>query len=258
MPLVRRAATRMFGRFAAHKVHPDEAVAIGAAVQAGLKSRDAALKEVVVTDVCPYSLGTESLKDRSDGVHRDLVFVPIIERNTIIPASRISHFTTASDDQTKVVMRIFQGESLRPADNILLGSLSIPVPPAPARAIGLDVRFTYDINGLLQVEVHVPKTGERRELTIVDDESLTPAQIEQQKGNLAGLKQHPRDNDANRHALARAERCFESMLGDRRDRVGRLISQFEAALDTQDPRATEHARRDLNEQLDTLEGETWL
>ncbi|HEY8616743.1 MAG TPA: molecular chaperone HscC [Phenylobacterium sp.] len=109
MPLVRRTATRMFGRFPAHAVHPDEAVAMGAAVQAGLKARDAALKEVVLTDVCPYSLGTESVERGPTGAFREPVFVPIIERNTIIPASRVSSFVNAQDNQRQVDLRIFQG-----------------------------------------------------------------------------------------------------------------------------------------------------
>ncbi|HEY8616742.1 MAG TPA: Hsp70 family protein [Phenylobacterium sp.] len=134
----------------------------------------------------------------------------------------------------------------------------MPVPPGRAGEVQLDVRFTYDVNGLLQVEVHVPRTGERREITIVDDDTLTAEQIEKQKAALAALKQHPRDDDANRHALARAERCYETFLGDRRDYVARLISEFEAVLETQDPRAAEHARKALNERLDALEGETWL
>jgi molecular chaperone HscC len=208
MPVVRRAVTRMFGRFPATTVNPDEAVAVGAAIQAALKSRDAALKEVVLTDVCPYTLGVETSHRQPDGSRRHGLFAPIIERNTVVPTSRSHVFSTADDNQLKVTFRIFQGESRLVADNILLGEVTIPVPRAPAGEIGIDCRFSYDINGLLEVDLHVPKTGERRDLVIVDDEDISPEELEHRRAALAQLKQHPREADANRAAMARAERCF--------------------------------------------------
>jgi len=88
MPLIRRAVTRMFGRFPSASVNPDEAVAYGAAVQAALMTRNAALNEVVMTDVCPYSLGVDTAEGQAGGPLVSGVFAPIIERNTTIPASR--------------------------------------------------------------------------------------------------------------------------------------------------------------------------
>jgi molecular chaperone HscC len=258
MPLVRRAVTRMFGRFPSYAVHPDEAVAIGAAVQAGLKARDVALKEVVMTDVCPYSLGIEAGERGPNGQARTGIFSPIIERNTIIPASRVETYWTLAPNQRRVEVDIYQGESRHVADNVLLGKLAVDIPPAPAGDVSVEVRFTYDINGLLEVDVHVPRTGERRDLLILGDEAMTPAQVVQRREVLAALKQHPRDSDANRHALARAGRCYEAFLGDVRDHVGHLISAFESELDRQDPRAIDHARAELLKQLDALEGQTWL
>ena len=103
MPIVRRAVTRMFGRFPSTTVHPDEAVAIGAAIQAGLKARDSALKEVVLTDVCPYTLGVDSGERMADGALRMGIFSPVIERNTVVPASRVRTFSTLEDGQRKVL-----------------------------------------------------------------------------------------------------------------------------------------------------------
>ena len=258
MPLVRRAVTKMFGRFPANAVNPDEAVAIGAAVQAGLKARDAALNEMVLTDVCPYSLGVDVVERGPGGAIRTGLFSPIIERNTVIPASRMQVYSSLQDNQTQVKFDIYQGESRRVADNVKLGALSVKLPPAPAGHAQVEVRFTYDINGLLEVETHVPQTGERRELVITDGDSLTPQQVEAQRRALAGLKQHPRDGEANRQALARAGRCYEMFLGERREWIAGWITEFELALDTQDPRTVEHARKTLTERLDQLEGETWL
>ncbi len=258
MPVVRRTVTRMFGRFPPNTVHPDEAVAIGAAVQAGLKSRDAALSEVVMTDVCPYTLGVESGERTSNGQVRAGLFSPIIERNTVIPASRVQSFFTLQDNQKRVNLGVFQGEARLVADNVRLGALEVEVPAGAAGEVQVEVRFTYDINGLLEVDVFVPKTGLRRELVIMDDDTMTAAELEQRRLRLAEIKHHPRDSDANRHALARGARCYEAFLGDRRAFVSRCIAEFEAVLDRQDPRAVEHARDAFLKHLDMLEGETWL
>jgi len=258
MPLVRKAVTRMFGRFPANRINPDEAVALGAAVQAGLKARDVALKEVVLTDVCPYSMGVEVAEERRDGSVRDGIFSPILERNTVIPASRVNTYYTMADNQTSVRMRIYQGEARLVAENVKLGELDIKVPPARRGEVAVEVRFSYDINGLLEVDVHVPKTGERRELVIIDEETASAPDFEKRRAALAALKHHPRESDANRAALARAERCYEKFLGETRDRVGFMVRNFETVLDGQDPRAIEAARGELLAALDMLEGETWL
>jgi molecular chaperone HscC len=259
MPVVRKAVTKMFGRFPQAQLHPDEAVALGAAIQGGLKARDASLSEVVLTDVCPYSLGVDTVEYTPTGALQTGIFSPIIERNTLIPASRERPYSPVNDQQTQVVFKIYQGESRRVADNIELGSVSVPVPRGRARDTQIDVRFSYDINGLLEVDVHVPATGERRELVIIDDETrIAPEEMQRRREALAKLKMHPRDDDANRALVARGERYYEQSIGERRELVSRYLSQFQAILEAQDPRAIEHARSQLAQLLDSLEGETFL
>ncbi len=161
----------MFGRFPTAQINPDEAVALGAAVQAGLKARDSALREVVLTDVCPYTLGVDVGERLPNGTIRTGIFQPIIERNTVIPASR-EHLLVPIDDRQKMVeLNVYQGESIDVSENIWLGKLSMPVPPGRATETQVACRFTYDINGLLEVDLFVPKTGERRQLVIMDNES---------------------------------------------------------------------------------------
>ncbi|MGH7024485.1 MAG: Hsp70 family protein, partial [Caulobacteraceae bacterium] len=217
MPVVRKAVTKMFGRFPAHVVDPDQAVAIGAAIQAGLKSRDAALKEVVLTNVCPYSLGIETGELGVGGSIRKGLFSPILERGTVIPASRSKSFFSLQDGQRSIKVTIYQGEARSVADNVRLGELDATVPPAPAGQGRIDVRFTYDINGLLEVETFEPTGGDRRELLILDDDTITPKELARRRAALAALKVNPRDEDANREALARATRIFELTLGEERD-----------------------------------------
>jgi molecular chaperone HscC len=259
MPVVRQAVAKMFGRFPALGPDPDEAVALGAAIQAGLKARDAALREVVLTDVCPYSLGVDVGERLPDGTIRSGLFEPIIERNTVVPASRVKSFGTMNDRQRQVEFGIFQGESRHVAQNIRLGTITIPVPQAKAGEVQLDCRFTYDINGLLEVDVEVAGTGERRALTIVGDgEAPDPVTLEQRRAALAALKVHPREDATNAALLARAARCYEEQLGTRREQVGRWILVFEQALERQDPREITRLREELQQALDALEGETFL
>jgi molecular chaperone HscC len=259
MPAVRKAVTRMFGRFPAVGLNPDEAVALGAAVQAGLKARDEALKEVVLTDVCPYSLGVETGAVMPDGSLRSGLFTPVIERNTVVPASRVRVFSTVYDGQRQVEVKIYQGESRLVSDNVLLGKLEIPVPNRRAGEITVECRFTYDVDGLLDIDVRIPQTGEQHQLVIVDEESAPDREeIERRRAELAALKVHPRELDVNRAVLARAERCYQLFLGDKREYVSRLITAFEASLERQEPRAIESARKTVQSMLDRLEGETYL
>ena len=157
-----------------------------------------------------------------------------------------------------VEIPVYQGESRNLADNILLGQLKVPVPPGPANTVQIEIRFTYDINGLLEVDVHIPSTGERRELVVADEAVMADAEFEARRAALAKLKQHPRDADANKAVMARAERCYEDSLGEDRAFINGHIGRFQAVLDAQDPRAIEHARTELTQILDRFEGETWL
>jgi molecular chaperone HscC len=259
MPVVRKAVTRMFGRFPSGSINPDHAVALGAAVQAGLKSRDAALEEIRLTDVCPFTLGVDVVEYDRNGTMRHGVFAPIIERNTVVPASRIHTFSTVQDNQQAVEFGIYQGEARHVAANVKLGSLKVPVPPRPARHVQVDCRFSYDVSGILEVDVSVPETGVTKQLMICDDEDApSEAEIAERRAVLAALKIHPREEAGNAAAMARAERCYESFLGERRDYIGQLILNFEAVLEKQDPRAIQQARDELEQVLNALEGERYL
>ena len=187
------------------------------------------------------------------------IFAPIIERNTVVPTSRFKTFSTVEAGQRTVRFNVYQGEAPWVVDNIALGAIEIPVPTQQKEAVQVEVRFTYDINGLLEVDVKVPQTGETRQLVIVGTQSdLSAAEIAARRVALAALKMAPRETDANRAALARAARCYEHFLGERRQIVARLLQQFESVLDTQEPRGIEQARTNLLQALDELEGESYL
>ncbi|MEL7444722.1 MAG: molecular chaperone HscC [Pseudomonadota bacterium] len=254
MPVVRKALTRMFGRFPNSTVHPDHAVALGAAIQAGLLSGGEGLDEIRITDVAPFTLGVETATRDQHGRYHSGIFAPIIERNTPVPVSRMEEFGTLEDNQREVRFGIYQGEARDVSNNVKLGEVKIQVPPKEAGHVPVEVRFTYDTSGLLEVDVHVPDTGVTRNLVIVDEEDKRSRKdIEKSRSKLEKLKVHPRDDAENVAALARAERAYEGFTGMQRDMIGRWLTEFKGALEKQDPRIIVDARTDLIEALDELE-----
>lgn len=164
--IVRDFIIKLFKKFPDTSVNPDEAVALGAAIQAAMKERNEAVKEVILTDVCSFTLGTEVVVERGRGNFESGHFCPIIDRNTVIPASRTERFYTVHDDQTKITVNVLQGESRYAANNLLLGEMTISVPKNKAGAEAVDVTYTYDINSILEVEVLVLSTGEKKKQII--------------------------------------------------------------------------------------------
>lgn len=251
MPMVRRLVATMFGRFPEMGINPDEVVALGAAVQAGLKARDAALNEVVLTDVAPYSLGVE-ISIRLDAFSNSRGhFDPVIERNTTVPVSRVKQYVPMQDGQEKLELQIYQGEARMVRDNIHLGSLLVQLPRAPAQECAVDVRFTYDVNGLLQVDATVVKTQQTSTVVIEGNPGLlSAAEVAERLQALAALKMHPRDRLENRTLLARGERLYEQCRGAEREWLGAQILRFEQLLATQDERQIAPGRREFQALLD--------
>ncbi len=254
MPLIKTVIAKMFGKMPFSHIHPDETVAIGTAIQAALKERNKMLEEVILTDVCPYSLGTDIVKELGNGEYESGYYLPIIERNTPIPVSRVKQLCTIRDHQKKLEVGIFQGESRRVENNVKLGDLSIEVPPAPAGEQTIDVRYTYDINGILEVEVTSKATGEKKRVIIEKNAgALTKEEIEARMQELQDIKIHPRDRTENRLLLARGERLYEELLGYDREKLSYLLQEFERVLGTQNDREIKKAAKVLNEQLESIE-----
>lgn len=245
MPLVRQAVARLFGRFPRTDLQPDEAVALGAGIQAGLAMQDQALDDIVLTDVMPFTLGIEIARRKGDG-YESGHFLPLIERNSFVPVSRVESIVTITPQQKVIELAIYQGEARRVTDNILLGSLSVDVPPRPAGEITADVRFTYTLDGILEVECKVDNTGEMQKLVIEKSPgSLTPEQISASLLRLENIKQHPREQLVNRQLVAEANAFYEQSLGDQRQYIADHLYRFESMLDTQDARLIALASQEI-------------
>jgi molecular chaperone HscC len=255
LPIVRRFVGRLMGRPAKVEINPDEAIAYGVALQAAMKERNEDLKEIVLTDVCPYSLGTDtSIRGVGDSLESGY-FDPIIERNTVVPASRTKHYWTVRDNQRSVSVDILQGESRLASGNLFLGKVTVPVPARPAGEESVTVTFTYDINALLEVIVKVDSTGVTKKMIIKGEDSVYDAQqAEARMAQLDYLKIQPRDQEENKLLLLRAERMYEEALGDIRPLINRALMEFEAVLDRQIASEIGAAREAFKAALSQLEG----
>src|SRR5216683_3312358 len=231
MPMFRRLIARLFQRLPVQNINPEEVVAHGAAVP----ERD------------------------GSGGHIEGFFLPILERNTVIPASRSKVMSTIADNQTKLEIKIYQGESRLVRDNVLLGQLKLRVPRAPAGHESVEVRFTYDTSGLLEAEATVRSTGHKESVVIEGNPGvLSPQEIQQRLVKLSQLKVHPRDEAEATAIVARAKRLYEERLGAAREEIGGWLAQFMAVLERQEPREIARARERFAELLDSIDNNFFL
>ena len=257
MPLVARLVVRMFGRLPLRHVDPDLAIGLGAAITAGMKSRDAALEEVILTDVCPYSLGVEVTRaDPASGRQMTGFFKPIIQRNSTVPVSREDSFYPVQDRQAQLLLKIFQGESPMTEHDILLGELTLALPPGlPRDQQEVRVRFTYDINGVLQVEATIVRTGETYELLLQQNPGIMDErEIRERLQRLSALKIHPRERQENLATMARAERVFAEHLA-LRDVIEGWLTRFRGTIESQDEQRIRKERAEFEKALDQVEAE---
>ncbi|MEM7077013.1 MAG: Hsp70 family protein [Pseudomonadota bacterium] len=252
MPVIRNLVGRLFRKLPLMHVSPDEAIALGAITQAALKADAKALEDVVLTDVAPYTLGVDVAVEQADGQYEVGHFLPIIERNSPVPVSRVETLHPVSKKQRKVECNVYQGESRKVVNNVKLGQITQPLRREDGES--LDVRFTYDVNGILEVVTQPSSDATPQRLVITGSElELSPGEAEKALEKIAHLKIHPRETTENRTLLARAERLYEESLGQEREIVASLIREFEQVLATQDHELVAQQRAEFEDRLDALE-----
>ena len=251
MPLLREFVKDYFGKPAIMEHDPDEVVALGASVQAALIQQDAAVDDMVMTDVCPFTLGVEIVKEFG-GHLQDGYFQPVLHRNSTIPVSKEESFSTVTPNQTQVTLKVFQGDARKVADNVALGSLEVTgLPPGPAGS-PIYVRFTYDLSGVLEVEAYAP--GGTKFSTVLTNhiQGLSEEQIAVAKKRIKELKFYPRDDLENQKLARFAERMLGELHPTQRQRLDEALDMYEDAMSRSDREIFNAARDTLLMVLSSL------
>ena len=225
---------------------PDTVVAYGVGIAVGMKERNKVFKERILTDVCPFTLGTEIVGRR---------FAPIIPRNTTVPTSRSEYFYTIEDYQSQVTVGIYQGESLNIDDNLFLGEFLLDVPQNLAGKEAINVRFTYDINGILEVEAKVVSTGLKKSKLIVNGD-LSEEEKNEKIKMLEEIKIQSENKNKDKLLLERVNRIYAEIVNTEiRNHISDYLENYKMVVATGDRIRIQKAKESFSQFLDKIDPE---
>ncbi len=249
---VQQFVRKLLGKEPQVKFNPDHVVALGAAVQAALIADDQAVEDMVMTDVCPFTLGVEIAKEFGSKQVTGY-YLPIIHRNTTIPVSKEELVATTLPNQREVLVKVFQGESRKVAENLFLGELKVKNIPPGAAGQFIHLRFTYDLNGILEVEAYLPDSGTKFAAVLTNHaQGMTDVQIRAAVARMQAIKFYPRENIENQRLLLFAERAIGEISSFQRLELEEMVDSFEAAMESGDPEFFDAVREALLLKLSSL------
>ena len=250
MPTVAAYIEKLTGRKPCTDINPDTAIAVGAGIFAGMKDRNKDFKDVILTDICPFSLGTAVQDSRTMETIMDF----IIQRNSMLPTSKMHDYYAASDNQTKIRVTVYQGESIIPANNIKLGELLIECPPTPLHEYIASLRLTYDINGILVVDVTANDKKTYSKVILSESNTMSEEELAKCKEQLNKLRLAPPDDERYQLLIARAERIIEETLSFERKIITDALMDYKACLANGNERDIRLLTKKFSRFLDQAEG----
>jgi Molecular chaperone len=249
MPTVKEFIRQITGITPDTSVDPDTAIAEGAAIYAAMKNKE--LKDVILTDICPFTLGVAVNNDiLNDG---SAMMSPIIPRNNTLPSSISKPYFAASQDQTGISIRVYQGENIHPEQNLFIGSLELKSPPTKRGDKICDIKMTYDINGILIVDVITLDGYKETKAFRSNDSVLTEDQIEKIRAKMESAMLVSPEDEKYRALIARAERVYEESFNEQRALITGRLMNFKAAINMRDPIKVRESYNALSDLLDRLE-----
>lgn len=248
LKVVRRFLAELLGKEPVVLEEPDRVVALGAGIYAGIRRRGEEIRDVLLTDVCPFTLGI-GVRNRS-GQDKN-VLSPMIERNSTLPAVRKDRFVTTGNYQKEILVKIYQGEEYYVDDNVYLGEVAIEVALKPAGQAWVDVQFAYDINGILHVSVE-NEMGESRQILLAN-QTLSEEELERYTKEMEKIVRPPIEQPENREMLDRFLAYFENSTGERREGIGAMIGYFTRGLCSGRKKTVRNAQETARAWLATLE-----
>ncbi|MDE6602933.1 MAG: molecular chaperone HscC [Lachnospiraceae bacterium] len=230
---------------------PDEVVAMGVGIYAGIKERKQDIKDLVLTDICPFTLGV-SVVNYVD--NDNPIMSAVIERNSVLPCSRTAHYTNSCDNQCQIEIGIFQGESYYCQENLKLGVIEMEILPVKKGEACLEVRFTYDIDGILEVEVTDCRTKQmRRKVLASENLRLSEEEIESRLEELRTYKLMPCGGIRTKIVMARGERLYAQTLGVRRQQVSVMMQKIQKAVASRNDQLIAKCLKEAEDIFDRLE-----
>ena len=241
---------QLFSKRPTLAARPEHMVALGVGLCVGIKQRSAELRDVVMTDVCPFSLGVVTYNSQGDVNPHMAVLIP---RSSILPARRAQQFYTLFPDQRRIRLEIYQGENYYAADNLRLGELTVAVPPDEPGSQWVQVIFAYDINGILEVTAE-SSSGDRKQTVILNPKlTLSEEELQQELARLNALPTQSEIGEEDQLLFAWAQRLFAELTGPRRQEAGYLLQRMQEAAQSGDPVRQAREREDTRRRLEELE-----